>query len=79
VNGKQQGITLFIYLALSDGVNAHVTAGLAFQPARLAPLCLTQHSPASDLSSTTPHFYFSTLKQTRHYRSLFPADQPFYD
>ncbi|MCS3602887.1 hypothetical protein M2371_002096 [Buttiauxella sp. BIGb0471] len=59
VNGKQQGITLAVCLALSDGVNAHVAARLTFQPTRSAPLCLTKHTPPSDLSSTTPHFYDS--------------------
>jgi hypothetical protein len=79
VNGKQQRVTLLIDLALSDDVNAHITTRLTFQPTRFAPLRLTLHSPASDLGSTTPHFYDSTLKQTSHYRGLLPADQPFYD
>jgi len=56
VDGKQQRVTLFINLALSDGMNTHITARLTFQPTSFAPLRLTLHSPATDLGSTTPHF-----------------------
>lgn len=59
MNGKQQSITLAIDSAFADSVNTHVASRLRFQPARLSPLRLPQHTPASNFRSTTPHFNYS--------------------
>ncbi len=61
VDGKQQGITLLVHQALSNGMDAHIASGLAFQPTRPAFLRLALHPPTPDFRSATPHFYHSTF------------------
>lgn len=57
--------------ALSDGVDAHISARLSFKPTRFTAASLTLHPPAPHFRSTTLHVNYSYS----HRADIIPPDR----